>query len=96
MLVDLKTPNVNELKENDILINRGGKIIPISFNELIKENNKRIAMLENKVAECTKVINEQKEEIKEYKQKIKGMITSFIQAFIFNKKEVSENEKNNE
>ena len=96
MLVDLKTPNVNELKENDILINRGGKIIPISFNELIKENNKRIAMLENKVAECTKVINEQKEEIKEYKQKIKGMITSFIQAFIFNKKEVGENEKNNE
>lgn len=96
MLVDLKTPNVNELKENDILIKRSGKIIPISFNELIKENNKRIAMLENKVAECTKVINEQKEEIKDYEQKIKGMITSFIQAFIFDKNEEKDNEKTNE
>jgi hypothetical protein len=86
MIVDLKTADVKQFKNNDLLIFRDGVFIPISFNELTREQNIKITILENKVIENSKNIEEQKALIKKYLKENEDKINKFINAFIFESK----------
>ena len=69
--VELKTPNLANMREGDIFIKKDNQLVPISKNEYLKEISVELA--KNKI-ENTKFKEEVNEEIKEIKTLLKKII----------------------
>lgn len=75
--VELKTPNLANMREGDIFIKKGNQLVPISKNEYLKEISVELA--KNKI-ENTKFKGEVKREIEEIKKLLAKIMEAVLEA----------------
>jgi len=75
--VELKTPNLSNMKDGDIFIKKGNQLVPISKNEYLKEMSVELA--KNKI-ENTKFKEEVKREIEEIKKLLAKIMEAVLEA----------------